>query len=242
MTTPPERPERSDKSAARPPGVLTASSGRCAFEDGAACRPFRIVEYPSLGSTNDEARRLLQEGVIREPTLILADHQTAGRGTRGRTWISPHGTGIYMSLVHPLEEGFCPVTAAWTRAAAVGCVEGLRCFGNVPAVIRPPNDMYANGRKLGGILIEAVVRGEHLEAVVTGVGVNVTRAPTLNDARSAEAACLADVVHPANQPLPAIRELALHLARHVDVWYRRILTGTSTDIDTAFMTYQRPPG
>lgn len=198
-----------------------------------------IIEYPSIGSTNDEARALLEGGRIAGTTLILAHHQSAGRGTRGRTWVSPAGTGVYLSLVHPLFVCACPVTTLFIQSAAVACAETLRFHSGAPVVIRPPNDLHVDGRKLGGILIEAVVRGERIEAVVTGIGVNVMDAPLLDDSRGASCTCLRDVASPKAIRLPTIRGLALALAAAVDQRHRQVMNGDSSEIDEAYRKFQR---
>lgn len=143
----------------------------------AACGPYafsvQFFSLDSVDSTNDAAKRLLGEGAIRDVAYVVAAEQTGGRGTRGRSWASPRGAGIYLSLVHVADGRAWPVTTAFTQSAAVACVEALREHTGVEVGIKPINDLYAAGRKLGGILTETVVTGQRVEAIITGIGINV---------------------------------------------------------------------
>lgn len=132
-----------------------------------------IAVIPSTGSTNADAADQVHEGAP-EGFVVVADEQTAGRGRLDRTWTSPSGAGLAMSLV------LRPVVSdrAWgwlPLIAGVATVDALRGLG-VPAVLTWPNDVMVDGpahdggpgpRKLGGILAERVG-----EAVVVGIGIN----------------------------------------------------------------------
>ncbi|MCC7293450.1 MAG: biotin--[acetyl-CoA-carboxylase] ligase [Phycisphaerales bacterium] len=144
----------------------------------------------SVDSTNDVAKRLLREGAIRDVAYVVAAEQTGGRGTRGRSWTSPRGAGIYLSLVHVADGRAWPVTTAFTQSAAVACVEALRDRTGVAVDIKPVNDLFVAGRKLGGILTETVVTGQHVEAIITGIGINVREAVRQLDGREVVATSL----------------------------------------------------
>ncbi len=126
-------------------------------------------------STNDDALRGARAGAAHGACWI-ADAQTAGRGRREvggarRAWWSPPGVNLYMSLVLrpdvPAERA-----AQLTLAAAVGAREAIAGFG-VECGVKWPNDLLCDGRKLAGILTEAVVGAGSIDAIVVGVGVNV---------------------------------------------------------------------
>jgi BirA family biotin operon repressor/biotin-[acetyl-CoA-carboxylase] ligase len=137
---------------------------------------YRLIAYDSIGSTNDEAKRLAREGAA-EGTLLWALEQTAGRGCRGRIWVSPPGN-FYASLI--LRPDF-PVS----RAAQLGFVSALAIGGALGAICpapgvsyKWPNDVLINGRKVAGVLLESEMIGhEGPSFVVVGVGVNLTAAP-----------------------------------------------------------------
>ncbi|HEX3523835.1 MAG TPA: biotin--[acetyl-CoA-carboxylase] ligase [Stellaceae bacterium] len=133
---------------------------------------YRLIACDSIGSTNDEAKRLAREGAA-EGTLLWALEQTAGRGRRGRIWVSPQGN-LYASLILRPD---CPAS----RAAQLGFVAALAIGGalGAPGVsFKWPNDVLVNGRKVAGVLLEAEMIGRHRPSfVVVGVGVNLATAP-----------------------------------------------------------------
>lgn len=135
--------------------------------------PFRLVVLEVTDSTNDEAKRQAQAGAA-AGTVILAHRQTAGRGRRGRPWVSPPGN-LHVSLL--LDPGAPLATAAElgfvASAALVDALAGL-CPG--PAFeCKWPNDVWCDGRKIAGMLLEAAGQGD---LVVLGIGVDVVEAPT----------------------------------------------------------------
>jgi BirA family biotin operon repressor/biotin-[acetyl-CoA-carboxylase] ligase len=118
------------------------------------------VHYRRTGSTNERARELAASGAP-HGTLVSADEQTSGRGRQGRTWIAPRGSAVLMSLVLRQFGETLPL------AAAVAVSEALP----LPALVKWPNDIWIEGRKVAGILVE----GRPLEGwAVLGVGVNVS--------------------------------------------------------------------
>ena len=136
----------------------------------------RLIPYDSIDSTNDEAKSLAREGAA-EGTLLWALEQTAGRGRRGRVWVSPPGN-FYASLILRPD---CPAS----RAAQLGFVAALAIGGALGAICpalgasyKWPNDVLVNGRKVAGVLLEAEMIGHHRPSfVVVGVGVNLATAP-----------------------------------------------------------------
>lgn len=123
-----------------------------------------------IDSTNNYAKQLAAQGYP-EGTLVIAERQTAGRGRRGRQWHSEPGQGIFMSLILrpslPLKE-----LSRITMFIAVAVVETLQRFG-IKSGIKWPNDVLINGRKIAGILTEAVTDMDGIEYIVTGIGLNV---------------------------------------------------------------------
>lgn len=137
--------------------------------------PFDIVAIPRVKSTNSEAQRLALAGAV-EGTVVVAGEQTAGRGRHGRSFYSPSGTGLYLSVV------LRPVLAAdkgqaLTTMGAVACATAIEELTGCEASIKWVNDVFCGGRKVGGILTEARMDIESgcLDYVVLGVGVNVCR-------------------------------------------------------------------
>jgi BirA family biotin operon repressor/biotin-[acetyl-CoA-carboxylase] ligase len=129
------------------------------------------IDLESCASTNDEAARLARAGA-KHGTVVIAEQQTAGRGRDGRPWASPRGRGLYLSAVvrPPLPLADVP---PMTLAIGVGLCDAVRAAG-VPAALKWPNDMLVGTRKLAGVLVEAQSQGSRLEAVIVGIGINLT--------------------------------------------------------------------
>jgi BirA family transcriptional regulator, biotin operon repressor / biotin---[acetyl-CoA-carboxylase] ligase len=125
------------------------------------------VHYRLTDSTNERARELA-DGRALHGTLVTADEQESGRGRQGRVWTAPPGTAVLMSLVlRDLDERH----ALLPLAAAVGVCEACEGAGPVTPAVKWPNDVWIDGKKVAGILIE----GRPQEGwAVLGVGVNVT--------------------------------------------------------------------
>ena len=129
---------------------------------------------PSVDSTNNACKRLAAEGAP-DGTVVLTDRQTAGRGRRGRTFVSPPG-GLYFSTIlrpHAKPEALMHLTAM----AAVAAARAVFAVSGVYPDIKWTNDLILNGRKLCGILTELSVEGEtgELQYVVAGIGFNVSQ-------------------------------------------------------------------
>ena len=137
----------------------------------------RLHWLASTGSTNDVAAQLAELGAG-EGTTVVAETQTAGRGRHGRTWFSPPGAGLYVSVVlRPAGELANENPAALlTLASGVAVAEALRAVTGLPAEIKWPNDVLVGRRKLAGILAEASALGGVLQHVVLGIGVNLQTA------------------------------------------------------------------
>ncbi len=127
------------------------------------------IDLESCGSTNDEAARLARAGAQRG-TVVIAERQTAGRGRDGHTWESPPG-GLYLSAVlrPPLPIVDVP---PMTLAIGIAVCDAARSVG-APCVLKWPNDVLVQGRKLAGILVETQSQGGRLESVVAGIGINL---------------------------------------------------------------------
>jgi BirA family biotin operon repressor/biotin-[acetyl-CoA-carboxylase] ligase len=134
-----------------------------------------IVFHKETGSTNLDAKRLADEET---PTgaLVVADMQTAGRGRRGRDWVSPAGKDIYMTLM--LRPECRPEKAsALTLVMALAVLEAMREFMPLdkPMGIKWPNDIVIDNKKACGILTEMSAELDGIHYVVIGVGINVNQ-------------------------------------------------------------------
>jgi len=142
------------------------------FVSPPGCRLGRPLILKALtGSTNDDARALANAGAG-HGTVVLADAQTAGRGRLGRAWSSPAGENLYLSVVWRAGlDAIEPPLLALGAGLAVS--EALDGFTPTPTAVKWPNDVRHRGRKLAGLLAEAIYRGTQPSAVILGLGVNV---------------------------------------------------------------------
>ena len=131
---------------------------------------FTVEILPTVDSTNSELMRRARAGLM-EPVLLAADEQTAGRGRMGKGWHSRAGQSLTFSLAMPL------APSDWSGlslAVGVSLAEALH-----PEVkLKWPNDLWFQGRKLGGILVETAHMGQNVGAqrlVVAGIGINIAR-------------------------------------------------------------------
>lgn len=134
----------------------------------------KIIKFDCLESTNVTAKEYAIEGA-KHGTVIMAEQQTGGKGQHGRSFFSPPGHGIYMSIIlHDSKWRFSfeNPTLITAHAAVSVCqaIEAAGIIGKTPQ-IKPVNDILLNGRKICGILTES---RNNLEWVVVGIGVNFT--------------------------------------------------------------------
>jgi BirA family biotin operon repressor/biotin-[acetyl-CoA-carboxylase] ligase len=173
------------------------------------------IELDECDSTNDDAARLARAGA-RHGTVVIARAQRAGRGRDGRSWASPRDAGLYLSAVirPPLPLVDVP---PMTLAIGVGVCDAARAVG-AAAVVKWPNDALVGGRKLAGVLVEAHSQGQRLDAVVVGIGVNLT--PAALPPELAELAI--SLEQAAGAPIDRARFVDLLLA-HVERWIDRYI-------------------
>lgn len=133
----------------------------------------RTVYFDATDSTNIQARRLA-EAHAPHGTLVVSDRQDGGKGRRGRSWASPSGVGIWMSLI--LRPEIAPSSASMlTLAAALAVREGIQEETGLSPLIKWPNDLVLNGKKICGILTEMSTELMEIQYVITGIGINVNQ-------------------------------------------------------------------
>lgn len=133
--------------------------------------------HASVPSTMDIAAALATQGAA-HGVVVAAEQQTAGRGRRGSTWVSPPGAGLYVSIiVRPALQAQSPKPQApfslLTLAAGVAVREGIAAASGLQSELKWPNDLVVGKRKLAGILAEGIGIGTPEQAVIVGVGVNL---------------------------------------------------------------------
>lgn len=130
-----------------------------------------VFVFDSIDSTNAEALRSIERGVA-APFLVLAERQVAGRGRRGRKWVSPFAENIYYSLVLRIDGGMRQLEGL-SLVVGLAVMQTLRDLGITGAGLKWPNDVLVGQKKIAGILLELVGDPADVCHVVLGVGINV---------------------------------------------------------------------
>jgi BirA family biotin operon repressor/biotin-[acetyl-CoA-carboxylase] ligase len=134
-----------------------------------------LVSLKSIDSTNKYAQFLLEQGLAADGTVVLALEQTAGKGQRGKVWVSDSGDGIYASFVFVPPFSEASNQFILNKAIAVGVADYIQRLTDEDISVKWPNDIMANGKKVAGLLIENSLRGNKILAVIAGVGVNLNQ-------------------------------------------------------------------
>lgn len=139
-------------------------------------KKFTVQIYKILDSTNTYAKKIIIDGA-KHGTIIIANEQKAGRGRFGRTFFSPADTGIYLSIILKPQKKISD-TSLITIAAAVAVCDTIKKTTCSEPKIKWVNDIFLNGKKICGILTEAVSDFESgiVESAVTGIGINIKTA------------------------------------------------------------------
>ena len=140
----------------------------------------QLLYFDSIGSTNDIAASLASSGG-NEGAVVMTESQTAGRGRRGRSWFSPPGAGLYVSVVLMRRRARVDpdrATTLLTLAAGVALSEAVERVTGLAPAIKWPNDLLVERRKLAGILAEGVAQpaSTGVQAVILGFGINLMSA------------------------------------------------------------------
>jgi BirA family transcriptional regulator, biotin operon repressor / biotin---[acetyl-CoA-carboxylase] ligase len=195
------------------PAALKAALGNSLFST-------RILHHESIDSTNRVLKELALKGSP-EGTLVLAEEQTAGRGRRGRTWVSPAGSNLLFSILlrpSPMDPG---KVFTLTMILALVTAEVLRRATGLSVLIKWPNDLYLGGKKLAGILTEFSMRDTTVDYVILGTGINLNWHPPVEEG----------IRHPATSLLAETgkrfsrNELLLGILRGLEVSYGEVLRG-----------------
>lgn len=155
--------------------TLSEPEIRAAMEE--KYKDIRIVSLETVDSTNNYAKAMIARGET-DAAIVSAAEQTSGRGRRGKSFFSPAGKGVYFSIIIPVDK---PMDASvmLTAAAAVAVARAVERISGGQAQIKWVNDVFCGGKKVCGILSEAVCDMEsgRIETIVVGIGVNLSAAP-----------------------------------------------------------------
>ncbi|MBF0453703.1 MAG: biotin--[acetyl-CoA-carboxylase] ligase [Magnetococcales bacterium] len=193
--------------------------------------------FTTLDSTNEKAGALARGGAL-DGTVVVADHQSRGKGRLGRVWDSPAGVNLYFSLIlrPTIEPRFA---AQLTLLTGLALAETVSSFGADSVEIKWPNDLLLGGKKLAGILTEMAVEESRIQFVVVGVGVNVNVA--LADLAPEVSGIAATLWDHLKKKVKRSAFLADFLNRF-RVWYRHYLADGFAPIRTTWLQRSRIAG
>jgi BirA family transcriptional regulator, biotin operon repressor / biotin---[acetyl-CoA-carboxylase] ligase len=176
-----------------------------------------LIRFDRVTSTNDLAREMAIAGA-NEGTTVIAREQTAGRGRQGRSWSSPSGEGLYLSII--LRPEINPAdSAVITLAAAVAVAETLQIDFDVASDIKWPNDVLARGRKICGVLVESAIEGHQLQYAVMGIGVNLSQREFTGELKESATSLLIETGRAV-----APDEFLNAMLDRLDRWYRNAIS------------------
>jgi len=179
----------------------------------AALSPRPVRFYACVDSTNDLAMDWLRQGAS-SGSLVIADEQVRGRGRLGRTWYTPPGTALIVSMILRPSLAHVP---RMTMLGALAICQMLEQIGAADASIKWPNDVQLRGRKVSGVLPEIAWNGVEPEGVVLGMGINVRI-----DFSRTELAEQAISIEPALGRAVERLDLLVRLLDRIDYWYARL--------------------
>ncbi|MDP4133957.1 MAG: biotin--[acetyl-CoA-carboxylase] ligase [Bacillota bacterium] len=135
-------------------------------------KKLKIITYEKIDSTNTEAKRILDKKCINN-AMLIADKQTTGRGRLGRSFYSPLGTGIYMTIIYNLKSAPDENVLFTAKTAVAVALAVEKVTGNKPE-IKWVNDLYISGKKVCGILTELHTdKKNKMQHLIIGIGINV---------------------------------------------------------------------
>ena len=191
----------------------------------------KIIAYDAVDSTNLVLKELARSGA-EDGTVVVADSQGTGRGRMERSFFSPPGKGIWVSIL--LRPTFLPQDAPkCTLMAAVAVARVMEKFG-LRAAIKWPNDILHDGRKLVGILTEMSAEMDRVNYVVIGIGINVNIAP--EDFPAELRSVATSLMQMKGEPLPRVTFLQ-ELLRALDELYADVQRAGFAPVLAAWREY-----
>ena len=186
--------------------------------------------FDAIASTNTEALEWAMNGAP-EGALVVADHQTGGRGRWGRTWFSAPGKLLQFSLVlrpdlEPHRHGVL------TAALGVACARATAGLTGLPALVKWPNDVVVDDRKLAGMLVESSMMGDRIGVAVCGIGINVGlgRDEIPEDLRARASSIAIEVDRLGTGRVPDRTDLLIAIIDAIEVMYPAISGGNASAV------------
>jgi BirA family biotin operon repressor/biotin-[acetyl-CoA-carboxylase] ligase len=178
----------------------------------------QLIELESVDSTNNYAMARIHEGLASDGMVYLARHQWAGRGQRGKTWISEPGQNLIMSLIIDPSRLKLTQQFLFSAAIALATLDLMKSFQNNDWKIKWPNDIYWNDRKAGGLLIESVVTGQTWTWAIVGIGMNLNQSSF--PAEIPNAVSLNQITGVTYEPVNVVRDLVPRIREKISILHK----------------------
>jgi BirA family biotin operon repressor/biotin-[acetyl-CoA-carboxylase] ligase len=167
----------------------------------------KVITFDSIDSTNKYGKKIALEGE-KEGTVIISEEQKAGKGRRGRNWVSPPREGIWMSII--LRPNTAPENASMiTLVAGLAVCKAIREITSLEAMIKWPNDIVINGKKICGLLTEMNSEIDFINFVIVGIGINVNISKFPSELKEIATSLLLEGNSPYNRKIIVKRTLEL---------------------------------
>jgi len=134
-----------------------------------------IIKLNAIDSTNSYLKKLAYKTGIKNHTVVVANHQTSGRGQLGTSWVSDSGKNLTFSLLINFDNFKIKHNFYLSMAVSLGVLDALKKSVKMPIAVKWPNDIMADKDKVAGILIENILRGDFVKQSVIGIGLNVNQ-------------------------------------------------------------------
>ncbi len=135
----------------------------------------RIIKVNAIDSTNSFVRKFYEGNAGFEPVCVQAHHQTRGRGQRGASWLSKPGENLTFSILYPHEQLQFSRHFLLSATVSLAVLEVLQQYQVPNLKVKWPNDILSAKKKIGGILIENIIRNSGIAASIIGIGLNVNQ-------------------------------------------------------------------
>jgi len=134
-----------------------------------------IIKLNAIDSTNSFIKNLANKKALENYTVVMAEHQTLGRGQVGTTWISDKGKNLTFSVLISVENLRIENQFYLSMAVSLGILEALNRDVKIPLMVKWPNDILSDKDKVAGILIENILAGVTIRQSIIGIGLNVNQ-------------------------------------------------------------------
>ncbi|MBS1730705.1 MAG: biotin--[acetyl-CoA-carboxylase] ligase [Bacteroidetes bacterium] len=170
---------------------------------------YPFIELTDVDSSNNYAMQQLKSGHAGHGAAFFADHQSGGRGRRGKIWESPRGENIILSVIIDTTAFQEKSYFTFSMAMAIGVHHFFSFYAQKNISIKWPNDIYYNDRKAAGILVENIFRGLHWNYAIVGIGMNINQVQF--DPAIPNPVSLKQITQNTYQPALLARDLCMYL-------------------------------